>query len=412
MVVRVARLVNLVVLAAILFSGGHVVGQVESPEIAYIRTSNHQARLDYLGKAVIWQDPGRKTPEDILNGQPGRFPFDFAEATSPEGLPCEFVQPGRQLGGKTQKFICRGPNGQTARVKYYEPPHGNREIFGSVASTRLMWALGFDADAVYPVRVNCIDCPKDPWTGRGDRSSRVLTSVIEARFQGTLILSGHNSEEGWTWAQLDHAIQNLPAGEFRDRQRTHFEALTLLGVLIQHGDRKSSQQRLVCRGEINFEAGDVHPASSSDGSGWTLPALFERRGEMACKEPVVTVQDAGATFGAAGAFTDRITSKMSLKHWASKPVFRDAPDSTECVGELSISLHSGAPGEPHQLISEQGRQFLLEQLKRLDDAHLKALFTVAQVEVLGDENRYEDPDSGTVHTGVDAWVTVFKKKVN
>ena len=74
--------------------------------------------------------------------------------------------------------------------------------------------------------------------------------------------------------------------------------------------------------------------------------------------------------------------------------------------------HSGAPGEADARISEQGRQFLLEQLKRLDDAHLEALFAVAQVEVLGDENRYEDPDSGTVHTGVDAWVTVFKKKVN
>jgi len=49
--------------------------------------------------------------------------------------------------------------------------------------------------------------------------------------------------------------------------------------------------------------------------------------------------------------------------------------------------------------------------QRLDDAHLRALFTVAQVEVLGDENRYEDPETGTVYTGVDAWVVVFKKKI-
>jgi hypothetical protein len=31
--------------------------------------------------------------------------------------------------------------------------------------------------------------------------------------------------------------------------------------------------------------------------------------------------------------------------------------------------------------------------------------------VLGDENRYEDPEMGTVHTGADVWVKVFKKKV-
>jgi hypothetical protein len=43
---------------------------------------------------------------------------------------------------------------RSIRVKYYsgDPEHGNREVFPGVVTTRLFWALGFNADVVSPSR--------------------------------------------------------------------------------------------------------------------------------------------------------------------------------------------------------------------------------------------------------------------
>jgi hypothetical protein len=49
-------------------------------------------------------------------------------------------------------------------------------------------------------------------------------------------------DQGWRWGELDKAIDSLPSGELRSRQRQHFDALVLLGVLLQHGDRKPEQR--------------------------------------------------------------------------------------------------------------------------------------------------------------------------
>jgi hypothetical protein len=384
-------------------------------EIASIRATHH-ARRSYLAEAVIWRDPGPVTVERILEGRPGRFRLGFQEANRAEGFPCTFEHAGQSLGGKTRKFICRTPDGESIRVKYYEGPGGNREVFASVVATRLLWMLGFDSDSVYPVVVNCHDCPEDPWTGNGTRSSRVFLGTVEPHFEGTLILSGADPEEGWTFQDLDEAIRSLPEGSFRGRQRMHFDALTLLGVLIQHGDRKPSQQRLTCRGAIDVAAGSVHRVSSSDTSDWGIPVLFEIQGARACSETAVTVQDMGATFGGAGVYTSSTGSKMNLHEWARHDVFRDAPyryqppRDIDCTGNLIVS-HTAAGGEGTPPISEEGRVFLLQQLKRIEPEHLRALFTAARVETLGEENRFQDPETRQLYRGVDAWIHAFQRKV-
>ena len=48
---------------------------------------------------------------------------------------------------------------QSAKVKFGA---SNNEIYAEVASTRLMWALGFYADSWFPVFVTCNNCPADP----------------------------------------------------------------------------------------------------------------------------------------------------------------------------------------------------------------------------------------------------------
>ena len=51
------------------------------------------------------------------------------------------------------------------------------------------------------------------------------------------------------------------------------------------------------------------------------------------------------------------------------------------------------------------------QSLRLSEEHLKALFTAARVELLGDENHYTDPATGHQLTGVDTWVAAFQEKI-
>ncbi len=55
------------------------------------------------------------------------------------------------------------------KIKYLKPPypeHNPRfnEVFTAVATTRIMWVLGFPADHVYPAgAANCIGCTDDPF---------------------------------------------------------------------------------------------------------------------------------------------------------------------------------------------------------------------------------------------------------
>src|SRR5262249_42167533 len=158
---------------------------------------------------------------------------------------CAFVTPGNSLGGQSQKFLCATGQGRTLRLKYWDREHesGNREIFALVAATRLLWALGFDALHALPMNVRCDGCPRNPATGEGSRGSRTYAAAMSVYPpRGPWILSREDADQGWSWRQLDDAINTLPPGAERTRQRTHFDALALLGVFIQHGDRKSEQQ--------------------------------------------------------------------------------------------------------------------------------------------------------------------------
>ena len=74
------------------------------------------------------------------------------------------VTRGKELGGKSVKFLCRTSEGRMLRLKSWDPERetGNREVFATVAATRLMWALGFDVLHALPINVRCTGCPRDP----------------------------------------------------------------------------------------------------------------------------------------------------------------------------------------------------------------------------------------------------------
>ena len=232
---------------------------------------------------------------------------------------------GKTLGGNTPKFACLTPGGTTIRVKYSDgSKDGNREIFSAVAAAKLLWALGFVSDPIYPITLDCRDCPADPMSGAGPRARRSYLATFQPEVSRLVMVDGDDADQGWRWGEVDEAIANLPEGALRTRQRTHFDALTLLAVFIQHGDRKPEQQRLECRGALDPRAGDAHPLEDDDGG---APVFFERPDGSACSEPVIALQDIGATFGGAGRMS-KSTAKMNLKAWTNRPVFKPAKPSS------------------------------------------------------------------------------------
>jgi hypothetical protein len=414
-----ARWIAAAVLGSML-GAGVLSGQDAPSDVTFLRTSQ-PARRAYLSQAVIWREKDLPSPEQIVEGPPRVFPLDRRQANPPGGVPCTWEGSGTQLRGKTEKFRCRTASGALVRVKYYtgDPQTGNREVFAEVIATRLFWALGFNVDVVFPVTVNCLECPANPMTGEGPRASRVLLGVIEPQFEGAAIVASADVDEGWTFEEFDKAVAGLDPGAERDRQRTHFDSLSLLAVFVKHGDRKASQQRLVCTSGLDRAAGEVADLGRTEGRTVGIPAFFERAGAQACRTSAATIQDLGATFGDAGRFTRDRVAKLDLNGW-SGAVFRSAGSETKgprkCDAKLVTSLSSRQISirDPRNLgiaarVGEAGRRHLAGLLSGLSDAHIRALFEAGRVDVLG-EPTYTEPGTGVVHRGVDGWVAAFKHK--
>ncbi len=88
----------------------------QPPAVTAVLTSA-PARAAYLARATIWRDPGPLTPEAIVAGPPGIFPYTVAAATSDAGIGCLFTKPGKELGGASVKFLCTTSDKQELRVE-------------------------------------------------------------------------------------------------------------------------------------------------------------------------------------------------------------------------------------------------------------------------------------------------------
>lgn len=390
--------------------------QVSGPAAPVLIETSEAQRRDYLATAVIWKPSGIPTPDQIKAGPPGRSPLQGVERGPDDAITCTYEKGGASSPGVTAKFTCRTPGGRSLRVKYYDgdPRTGNREVFGEVIATRLFWALGFDADAVYPVIVSCLECPANPMAGTGPRAERRYLGIVEAFYDGIIITTGHDPNQGWRFRELREAVAALPPGELQARQKVHQDALALLSVFVQHGDRKPSQQRLVCRSGLDASSGEVQTIDNDEG--FHLPVFVEHPGRRACPVSVVTVQDLGATFGGAGPFTPKVSAKVHLSSWAGTAMFaqRSLKDSRggappPCRGTLSPSMSAGA--EPNPPIGEAGRRFLHERLSALTPEHVRALFEAGHIDELKEPQQWRDRKTGQTYTGVDAWVAVFMRKV-
>jgi len=364
-------------------------------------TTTREGRMAYLAHAVIWNEPPPLTPTELRDGPRDVFPEAFAHATT--AIPCTFVEPGKELSGQSPKFECRTENGELLRLKYWNPAteSGNREVFATVAATRLMWAIGFNAVPSLSISVLCERCPANPMTGDGPVSTRSYLALVQPWLERPAIVSSGNLDQGWSWRELDKAIDSLPPGEERTRQRTYFDALTLLGVLMQHGDRKAAQQNLYCDSLMDVTQGEV---TLDSGYGrW----IVEHPGASACKRAAVVIFDVGATFGGAGHWSRESTAKMNLDQWRRQSIFLHTGDGT-CRGRLNSSVTAGAGGEPDPVISEEGRRFLAERLHAFTHEHVRALFEAAHADQLVERRQAPYTPSSDV---IEAWARTFEEKV-
>ena len=261
--------------------------------------------------------------------EPGAFSF---LAT----VPCEYSN--TRLSGRSPKFACKVAPGDEVKVKF---GGANGEVYAEVAATRLLWALGFGADRMYPVRVICHGCPQEfGGLEQGDANRLFDPAVIERKMPGDDILA----VDGWSWQEMETV--NEKAGGATRAQR---DGLKLLAVFIQHTDSKPEQQRLMC-----LDDGDTGTA---------------------CAHPFMLLQDVGVTFGLANTFNTNSTGSMNFSEWSRTPVWKGA---TRCVGNLPKSF-TGTLDNP--VISEEGRQFLAGLLGQLSDSQLHDLFEVSRAKL-------------------------------
>jgi hypothetical protein len=285
------------------------------------------------------------------------------DALLPEQLvQCLFVP--KSFDGSSPKFACAIDASDEVKVKY---GRDNGEVYAEVAASRLLWAIGFGADRMYPVRVRCRGCATVAASLPGSGETVDFDpAVIERRFPGEPIAAG--PEQGWSWSELD-----LVDDQIGGAPRAQRDALKLLAAFLQHTDSKPQQQRFVC-------LSDLHPTGNGS----------------VCAKPFLLIQDLGKTFGRADYLNRDVRASVNLREWQAVPVWAD---ETRCVARLDTSV-TGTLHDPH--ISEAGRAFLADLLNQLSDAQLHDLFDVARVDL-----RIIDE---TPPPSVDEWVAAFKDK--
>jgi hypothetical protein len=312
------------------------------------RDTSSARRAEAFRRAHVWR-PVDVAAADIRSGPDAPGKFGFLETVH-----CNFVD--KRLRGHSLKFACQVGD-DVLKVKI--GPH-NGEVYGEVAATRLLWALGFGADRMYPVRVVCRGCP---WRFNGQPSPSAATMFDPAVIERPMAGAEFEDDAGWSWTALD-AVDERAGGA----PRAQLEALKLLAVFLQHTDNKAEQQRLICTDEALVE----HP----------------RR----CARPFLVLDDVGLTFGAATFVNDNAISGANFRAWSNTPVWHDGPG---CVGNLSPSFTGTLSSPP---ISEDGRRFLAGLLGRLSQRQIRALFETSRFSMQNTGGSVED------------WVRVFNAK--
>jgi hypothetical protein len=282
---------------------------------------------------------------------------------------CRFV--AEMPTGTSPKFDCTLRNGDVVKVKYGRNP----EVAAEVAATRLLSALGYHADRMTIVpRVRCHGCPRHPFyamhllrlTGlhsrfppHGDDEgySEFEWVAVERKLEAMAVELPDS--KGWAWWELDAVDPALGAS------RVDLDALRLVAVFLAHWDNKAENQRLVC----------LDTPTSAD---------------QPCQQPLLVLQDLGATFG---------PLKANLAGWRSAPLWTDRATCTVSMKSLPF----GGGTFPDAAITEAARLRVAGQLSAISGSEVRGLFRAARFpEYYSTTNDEKD---------VAAWAAAFRMRV-
>jgi hypothetical protein len=341
------------------------------------RPATGEQRLAAIRRAQVWA-PTDIASKDLTAGPqgPGALP---PNAT----VQCDYIE--KKMSGRSPKFTCRIAPDDEVKVKY---GRNNGEVFGEVAASRLLWALGFLADRMYPVRVVCRGCP--PTVQDTEFAS------IQRKFAGKDIETGPGS--GWKWPELD--LVDPAAGGAPRAQR---DALKLLAVFLQHSDNKAEQQRLVCVGAVKEQQSEQsEQGPSSEGR---QKAQDQKGQDEPCIQTAMIMHDLGLTFGHATLLNKNGSSSVNFDEWSATPVWKDP---ARCIANLKKSFTGTLENPP---IREEGRKFLADLLTQLSDNQLRQLFEVSRFQQRVPAAGERAPAAGASGSAtIDRWVDVFKQK--
>ena len=352
-------------------------------------TPTEAERLAFIRRARVFE-PTDVAKKDLYAGPPGRLPFQVEDDVT-----CTFVP--KQMTGWSEKFSCRLEDGTIVKVKY-TGTSAYKEVFGEVLGTRLFWALGFYADRMIPVRVTCQGCPAHPWEYVNYKKrlpiddKRMIESlprdamVGTYRFDPAAIEEGvagmtieQEDRQGWDWKELDE-IDAADGGA----TRAEIDALKLLNAFVQNADNKAAQNTLLCPQDAIVS-----------GPG----------GPVDCRRPILLVDDLGSVFGEGG-FTTGGEGRIDYEGWKSRRVWRDEKTCRARLAAIGGGMRKTTLKDP--VIGEGGRALLAEQLAKLSDEQIAALFRVARIERL--ELTLRDGAQGERLVMIDDWVMLFKEK--
>ncbi len=320
-------------------------------------------RDGYITRASLWR------PEESLNVAAMDFkagPFEKMKYAPEELVTCNYVpmSEGYETGkpnGMSPKFKCRDAKGKEFKVKYGE----TGDVMAEVASSWILTAIGAYADRMYPVRLNCPDCPSDPFKNESDRGAWRQGQMVAIEDKlGERIEFEPNSGIGFD------EFYRLP-------DKVGAEALNGMAQFLSNSDNKAPNQAIACQKQ------DV---------------IADAAGKATCGNPVVYLQDMGISFGGRGFYHN---SRMNFDKWAKEHIWEDP---RTCVMHLNSTQTSSLNGtdpigrDLHQ-IGEQARQMLIRRLGMLSRRQLIDIFTAARA-----------PKREPFHTA-EEWADLFLSKV-
>lgn len=278
------------------------------------------------------------------------------------------------------------------KIKYLKPPfpaHNPRfnEVFTGVATTRLMWVLGFPADHIYPAGVaSCIGCSEDPF---GQKLTNNQASLKDAPSVFKIVSAERelpwdeiNPDDDETWSWQD-AARFYADGEWTHQQKVEFDAYRLALGLIHYYNALPQQNRLDC-------------------AEWAGPVAGQTK---TCVKPVFYVHDLGSTFG-------RKRSGIDLLGTNPRGVFSAWESQTVFTNPGTCELRATLLGDRQVL--KEAQDIMIQRVARLDRNTVKEIFRVARFDMMDQEQVKRLRSKGVADVddaALDEWTDTFMKRI-